>query len=201
MSSTAKCQAAIPSKCRYHGADSLKHTELLKNKMIIATETYKALKNKDEAYMAYSIMREAQKEYYATTDGLLEIENVLNNPLLKSHQRDAIEAIYKTATEQRLSYEKSATAESAFAVPASLKPYLPLPEPNTNENNLESNLHNISAFSHEGKPVTIDYSIEKELILFSHTTSPEDSILIGRAKTIEEAERKATAWFNRQFNR
>jgi len=199
MSATPNCQAENPARCRYHGLDSAVHTQVLKQKMGIAVQSYKGCKNTSEAYVAFAALRDAQNDYYSTDQGLEEIEEILLDETLSENHKHQIKAIHKTALEARISYEKSATARSAF-IPSAPRPYKALPPAQqVEESSLDT--HNLSIFKQGGKMSSIDYNPDKKLIVFSTPASPDESTLIGRATTIEEATRKATAWYNENFNR
>lgn len=200
MSAPPKCQAGIPASCRYHGFDSVAHTRVLKQKLEIATQIYKAYHGQTEAYKAFATLREAQIEYYSTTQGLEEIEIVLSKTDLTSRQKTEISAVHKTALETRITYEKSITADSAF-LPIAPKPYKELPPAQLTGAESENDTYNLSMFRQAGKLSSIDYDPDKGLILFSTLKNAEEATLIGKAENVEEATRKATAWYNRNFNR
>lgn len=200
MRATPKCQAVMPARCRYHGLDSKMHTLVLKQKMDIATHTYKAFKGQPEAYAAYAVLREAQAEYYSTDQGLEEIETILLNSNLTTNENTEITAVHKKALETRITYERSITIDSAL-LPIAPKPYKELPPAQLTGLETAEDTQNLSMFRHLGKLSSIDYSPDKGMVMFSTVTSAEDATLIGRAKTVEEATRKATAWYNKNFNR
>lgn len=199
MSAHPKCQAELPAYCRYHGFDSIVHTLVLKQKMELATQVYKAYKGQPEAYKSFAALREAQTEYYSTNQGLEEIEIILLQEDLTSNQQLQITAVHKKALETRITYENSLTAESAF-LPVAPKPYRELPPAQLTEIENNNNTYNLSAFIQDGKHSTINYEAEEGMVVYSVLNKSKNSTLIGRAKNLEEATRKATVWYNKNFN-
>ena len=192
MSATKDCQASIPANCKYHGVSSVPHTRMLKNKLLVATQTYQALKGTPQSYIAYSSLREAQNDYYATNQGMAEIENAISRKDLTEEQYARIDRIHQTAIDTRLAHEHSVTALSAFIPPP--KRYKSLPEAVEDTNRQAKNISTFSGPS--GALMTIDYIEEDKLIIVN--SKDRERIVIGQASSIEEATYKATSWYNMQ---
>jgi predicted ATP-dependent Lon-type protease len=157
---------------------------------MVSTETYVAVKDTDQAYAAYNTLRESQKDYYATDDGIEEIETVLKNPQLSEAKHKQIKAIYDEAIKARALYEEELDINTFF-VPTPPKQYEELPAGKGNVNDV----HNLSCFNDENGEVMLNWDVNTQLITLASNgrTNVEE---IGMAGSSDEAVRKATEWYN-----
>ena len=199
MSALSKCQAAVPAKCRYHGVDSVAHTKVLHQKMLIAIETYKAVRHEPQAYNAYATMRDAQKEYFSTTQGLGEIDDALAKNDISDNLRTQLETIRHSALAERALHEEAIDANSPITY--AIKPRKELPPSHLSGLEQPGDPINISLFKHNGETLSVNYDSARSIIYVTSKDTPEASEIIGRATNQEEALIKATEWYNRNFNR
>lgn len=184
------CRAEIPAKCRYHGNGSKEYAQMLKNKMLIAADTYGAVKNKLNAFEAYRTLRECQKSYYATDEGLEELHGLLENRKLTGTKREQAFVIYNEATKYRYTYEETLDVNILF-MPSPPSTYKELPASNGKENN-------ISSFTHESSSYEVTWNKNNTNIVVE--SSYDNTTIIGKASSLHEATYKTTQWFNETFN-
>lgn len=190
----ANCRASSPANCRYHGNSSSSYTRLLKNKLKVAIDTYSAVKNKKNAFEAYSTLREIQKEYYATDSGIQEIQKLLSDGNLNDSKKEQAELIYAEALQKRYSYEQELDIGSIFP-PLSVKQYKELPSGTGDMDNFT----NLSTFNtDDSKTNMINWDKNSGSIFYS--CQKETSVEIGKASSLHEATIKATTWFNEKYN-
>jgi hypothetical protein len=186
-----ECRAEIPAKCRYHGNGSKEYAKMLKNKMFIAADTYGAVKNKLNAFEAYRTLRECQKAYYATDEGLEELHSLLENRKLKGAKREQAFVIYNEATKYRYAYEETLDINILF-IPSPPSAYKELPASNGKKDN-------ISSFTHESSLYEVTWHEDNADIIVE---SNENNItVIGKASSLHEATYKTTQWFNETFDK
>lgn len=183
------CRAEVPAKCRYHGNGSKEYAKMLKNKMLIAADTYGAVKNKLNAFEAYHTLRECQKSYYATDEGLEELHSLLENRKLVGAKREQAFVIYNEATKYRYAYEETLDVNILF-IPSPPSTYKELPASNGEEDN-------ISIFTHESVSYEVTWNKNKTDIIVN---TDSETKIIGKASSLHEATYKTTEWFNQSFN-
>jgi hypothetical protein len=157
---------------------------------MVSTETYRAVKDTDQAYAAYNTLRTSQKDYYATDDGIKEIETILENSELSETKRTQIKAIYEEAIKTRAMYEQELDVNTFF-IPKPPRQYEELPAGKGSVDNV----HNLSCFNDENGEVMLNWDTNTQLITLA-STSKIDVQEIGMAGSSDEAVRKATEWYN-----
>lgn len=193
------CQAKEPSLCRYHGTRSETYAATLKGRLEVAGEAYKAAQHTSRAYAAYSLLRESQNSYYATDKGLSELESILDTPEISANQKNEAEKVYNSALAYRKVYEKNLNINTIFP-PTPPTPYKRLP---MGSGLTSDGITNISTFSMDkGEMIcNINWNSNLENLTLSYKEHFKDDVLIGQAKSLDEATRKATEWYNRNYNR
>lgn len=196
-SSKFTCQAKEPALCRYHGSGSESYATTLKARLEVAGQAYKAVQHTSRAYASFSILKEAQNSYYATDTGILEIKSILKNNELALPYRTEVEKVYNAALSYRKLYEKNLSIDTIFP-PRPPRPYVRLP---MGVGLLENDTSNISTFIDEKNGITfnINWVHDQGHVMLSSSTNRDEDILIGQAQSVDEATRKATEWYNRNY--
>lgn len=187
------CTAKVVALCRYHGANNASYSSLLRSKLAVAQAVYFAAKDTPEIYTAYEILKETQKAYYATNQGLEELEEILEDETLPLKYKHEMEKVLGEANTLRAFHEQNVSLEVAFPKPP--KPYKPLPD---GDKNTSSDSHLLSSFESPTKESVEIIWDESTHLIISKVVSM-GSKQIGKAETVEEAIRKATKWFNENF--
>jgi hypothetical protein len=193
-----ECQAKEPSLCRYHGTGSETYAATLKARLEVAGQAYKAAQHTSRAYAAFSLLRESQNSYYSTDKGLSELESMLDTPGISINQKIEAEKVYHSALAYRKVYEKNLNINTIFP-PAPPAPYKRLP---MGTGLIAEGITNISTFPLDKEIIcNINWNSNLENLTLSYKEKNKEDVLIGQAKSLDEATRKATEWYNRNYNR
>lgn len=185
MSNLNVCKAKNPDTCKYHGKHSGAHAKILKAKVKIAFEAYKALEDTPAAYAAYEDYKRAQISFYATDEGLQELKKFLSNDKVETDTEH-----FKNLYDKALELRNTAEDEDVFIIPPAKIVPLPLPKVDDRRNNVLSNF--VNQFNQS-------VSIRWDSLTFDIELEEGDNLcrVIGRAENLTEALHKATMWYNK----
>lgn len=191
------CRAKNTATCRYHGSTKNSITTQLRANLVLAHSGYVGSYAKDptspDTYASYASLRESQKQYYATDEGIALLDSYL---IAKTGDQIQVEDLKREAISFRRETEMR-EGGSEWSEPVKTLDVFPI----LNENPPVRGIHDISSIVHEDGSITNYMWDEKSRNVYIEGIeadgSPDYDEMrdIGKADTRDQAIFRAYDWW------
>jgi hypothetical protein len=196
---TTVCKAANPRECRYHGVRSSSHTRLLRDKMSLARNVYKAANTQSEQMDAYHSLQEAEADYYSTDEGrnsLVEHINKTTDSITRKHWLSILEkADQKREFSELQEASANQTANQRY-VRFSLKF-----APTEVETPTGQKIIKLSTGKYRsGEEYHFDWDETRGIVFYEESDDVDSIRSLGQASSLQKAKEISEDWYNRQVH-